>query len=708
MSILTPFFNLFKPAKTDPAAIAEISANMDIIDTEMHRPPLTVNEIEPDPETRDLHIQTVPLADNLSSDEAQVNTGTFIVRTSGGDSSIADGNAWLSDLRGNQVKTGYVPESLNMTVNAAQREEGVDPITATLDRATFVEEVTASGTITLSYITDWSADPATYGVTVTGTPIAGDQIVIVYVKEDRGTITTASPTSFVSTGWNLYNHSVGYARVLNYSEEYGFMVEGTYTKLEFSTTLTGDKTTITPVDGYFTVPADGYVFVTGGNSTDTEIWMTWSDWTDEANGGTFAAYSQTSIDLSGVMVNFPYGLMRIGNVFDEINFNTLRAYSRIQRLEYNTENLENVIASGVDYDTDEGYIYAVRETPVTYTINISGEYTVSDHGLEMYLGTDIPLTSSSLYGQDLKGKLRRDVLTISQQTLTSAQKTQVLTNIGAASQAGLSKFQGVEIAANTNLNSLIVPGNYYSINSGRTETLTNCPVTGEGFTLQVYLRATNTVTQQLVSSNGVAYIRGETSSGFTAWRRIAMAETGNLANNTDLDTILTNCTYRLASANTYTNKPTDTAWGLLECYVPTSTLAVQRLTQPASGNTPDRVYIRSYYNSAWHSWTSEDNEIAGKFTYIESAVSCTLTVQTGGRHFLIVTTSNGAGFWIGYVRSTGSTSLLASEILKGANLNLTVDASTRTLTFANVDGTARAFIINDFPVAGSKRQYITT
>ena len=428
MSILTPFFNLIKPAKTDPTAISQLNSDMDIIDTEMHRPPLTVNETEPD-ENRNIQITTVPLADNLTSDEAQVNQGTYILRASGGEASIANGSAWLSDIHGNMVKAGYVPESITMTVTPAEDSD----ISATIDRDTFVEAVSASGTITLTYTTEWSANPETYGITVTGTPVNGDQIVVVYVKENRGTITTSNPTSFVSTGWNLYNHSAGYARVVKYSDEYAFMIDGTYTGLTFAETLSGEQTAITPVDGYFTLPAgaeNGYVFVSGGNSTDTAIWMTWSDWIDEANGGVFEPYSQTSVDLSGIMVSFPFGLMRVGNTYDEINLNTLRAYSRIERMAYTEENLADVIASGVPYDTDTGYIYAVRTSPVTYTISISGEYTVSDHGMEMFLGTSVAVTASSLYGNDLKGKLRRDVLTISQQTLTEAQKAQVQENIG--------------------------------------------------------------------------------------------------------------------------------------------------------------------------------------------------------------------------------------------------------------------------------------
>jgi hypothetical protein len=320
------------------------------------------------------------------------------------------------------VKTGYVPESIQPTYP--------DNLNVSIDRDVFVAYVTSSQTITLTYTSSWSADPSLYGITVDGTPVNGDQIVVVYVKENRGLITVATPTTFISTGWNLYNHAAGYARVVKYSDEVGFMIDGTYSALAFSPTLNGTQTPITPVNGHFMIPDDGFVFVTGGNGTDTEIWMTWADWTDEPNDGVFEAYSQTSVDLSGVMVNFPIGLMRVGNVFDEIDLNTSRAYSRVERLAYTQENLEMVIDSGVQYDTDTNYIYAARVSTISYVISLDGEYTVSDHGMEMFNGTNVAVTASSLYGNDLKGKLRRDVLTISQQTLTAAQKQQVYENLG--------------------------------------------------------------------------------------------------------------------------------------------------------------------------------------------------------------------------------------------------------------------------------------
>ena len=437
MSILTPFFNLIKPAKTDPAAISQLSDNMDIIDTEMHRPPLSTNGIFPDPTTRDLTLNEVPLAANLSSDEAQSSFGTYVERSSGGSAAVANGNAWLVTIKGNSVKTGYVAESLNMTIAYAERQEGEDVITATINRDTFVAYVSVSGTTTLSYTTEWSANPALYGVTVSGTPIYGDVITIVYVKENRGTIASASPSSFNSTGWNLYDDSTGYARIVKYSDEYGYCIAGTYSLLEFAATLNGTRTTVSPVNGYFNVPSNGFVFVTGGNDVDTEIYMTWSDWTDPADHPAFEAYAVDTISVASIMVNFPYGLMSVGAVQDEINLNAQTAISRIVRMAYTAENLETVIESGLDYDTDENYIYAVRETPVTTSISLDGEYTVSDHGIEFFAGTTVPAETETLYGQDLKGKLRRDVLTISAQELTPAQKTQARANIGAASEGDI-------------------------------------------------------------------------------------------------------------------------------------------------------------------------------------------------------------------------------------------------------------------------------
>lgn len=372
-------------------------------------------------------LNEVPYAGNLISENAQVSRADVLVRTSGGDASISDGDAWLVRLLGNrEYSVPPVAEVLEMTVDPIEREE---PITAVIDRDTFVGYVESSTILDFYYTTEWSANLALYGITVTGEPVSGDHISINYVKEDRGVIVQSTPSAFVSTGWNLYNASTGRARAVKYSEQYGFKIGGAYTSVSFVEEIGDTPIPITVVSGNFTVPSDGWIIVSGGDST-TYVYMTWSDWTEEP-AGSFEMYTQSVIDLSTVMVNFPNGLMRAGNVRDEINLNTLVATSNVERLAYNASNLEIAEQSGREYEVDRDYIYIAKSTPNTYSISVSGAYIASDHGIEFVDGTTIPVFIETLYGNNLKNKLERDVLTISAQELTSAQKTQVRTNVDA-------------------------------------------------------------------------------------------------------------------------------------------------------------------------------------------------------------------------------------------------------------------------------------
>lgn len=364
-------------------------------------------------------------------------------------------------------------------------------ITATIDRDVFVAYVSQSGTYTLTYTTDWSEDPALYGITVTGDPLAGDQIRVVYVKEIRGTIRVATPSRLVATGWNLYESAEGYARVVRYSDQYGYRIDGSYTALAFAETLSGDQTAITPdSNGLFNVTGDGYVFVDGAGS-DTAIYTTWSDWT----GGTpdsYQAYTESSVPLSAILSgNFPYGLCRVGDTRDEIDMGTKTAISRITRMAYSAENLESARASGRAFEYDENYIYIVRATPVSSAITVEEEYTVSEHGLEYFDGTAVAVYAEILYGTNLKDKLKRDVLTISAQQLTDAQKIQARNNIGAVSQA---LGSGLAILANGDTHAAITAGQrvYVRNHSTLTEGLykataaiqTNGPLTTSNLTTE--------------------------------------------------------------------------------------------------------------------------------------------------------------------------------------------------------------------------------
>ena len=382
-----------------------------------------------------ISIEKVDFATDLESSSTQYSEGTYIDRSSGGAASIKDGDAWLVSVKGNAVHTGKVTEVLDVQVVSAE----ADPITAEIDPATFKEEVTEDAVITLSYTDSWDTDPATYGVTVTGTPVEGDQIVITYVKEQLGQITVSTPTRFVSTGWNLfnYNNGNGYARVKKYHPDYGFRIEGAYTSVQFSPTFDGERQSVTVTNGNFSIPEDGYLFIAGGNSSTTAVFMTWSDWTegykwDGTQEGEFSAYSESVVDLSslfGESKPFPYGLLAVGSVRDEINLNNGQAISRVERMDNTAENLAAAQSSGREYDYDGNYIYLARASAVTTSISISREYQVADHGMEIF-DSNVPVVAQSIYGSSLKNKLERDVLTVSQQTLTQQQKDQVQRNIG--------------------------------------------------------------------------------------------------------------------------------------------------------------------------------------------------------------------------------------------------------------------------------------
>ena len=359
-----------------------------------------------------VQVTTVDNARQLQSGNAQLSEDEFIMRTAGGTASIGDGPAWLNVVRGTCAHDGQVEESIT-----AEVESTAEPaITVSINNAAFKEAAGEAGEYLFAYTVSggegsWDVDPATWGITVTGEPEDGDSITVTWIAEDRGTITVATPETFVATGWNLYNPVAGYARVLKYSDEYGFGISGTYTSLQFATTPNGARISITPVGGIFTVPSDGYVFVTGGNTSDTAIWMQWSDWTDTYDGS-FAVYTEYEVDLSGVMDEiFPNGLCSVGSVRDEININAGEAIVRIERMAYTAENIAAVIASGRAYDADENYIYAVLETEEAYEISTDGSYTSNDHGMEFFTGTDVAVYAQALYGENLIDKLRTDVLT---------------------------------------------------------------------------------------------------------------------------------------------------------------------------------------------------------------------------------------------------------------------------------------------------------
>lgn len=470
---------------------------------------LSVNGVAP--VNNNVTINKVALADNLDTAMSQTTSGSFIIRTTGGSASLDDGDGWLNRVRGTSIHTGYVAESLEHTVTPMPREEGETPITATLNHDTFVGAVSQSGTYTTVYTTDWSVDPATYGLTVTGTPVAGDTITIEYTKEERGTITNSNPTKLHSTGWNLYNNTVGYARVVRYSDEYGYRIDGAFTAVEFATTVTGARETISVENNGFMVPEDGFIFVTGGDST-TAVYTTWSDWM-EGYEGDFMPYTVSTVDFSAVMQSyFPFGLAQVGAAQDEININLGTAISRIDRIAYSVANLATVIETGADYDYDTNWIYFVKEYEDTYAIEVDGSYTAYEYGIEYFEGTQLPVEAQMIYGVNLKNRLERDVVTISSGLANNITTTES----GMALDARQGKVLGdrlgamrtlfgtaIEIPDGADLSTYRTPGLYYVVSSTHAATIVDPPFTNAGFTMLVIKQgaASSATVQQIAFSN---------------------------------------------------------------------------------------------------------------------------------------------------------------------------------------------------------------
>lgn len=404
----------------------------------------TINGIVPGTDGS-VTINSVSLADNLSADNAQTSVGSYLTRATGGNASVQDGEATMIRIGGGCVHTGQVEESLTMRVAMVERPtEEEEGILATIDRDAFKAEYSESGTYTYVYGGSvWVPALDDTGITVEGTPLTGDTITVNYIVGDRGTITPARPIAFVSTGWNLYNPQAVGQLLPRYSDSYGYKISGTYTGVQYSPTENGEKQNIAVASGgLFNIPADGYVFISGGNSTDTCLIATWSDWT-AGSGLAWAAYEEDTIDISEIMTSrFPYGLLAVGTVRDEINVNLQKAISRIGRVAYSDETVASLISAGRAYDADTDYIYFVKETEDEYDIVLVGEYAVSEHGVERFAAAagSAPIRTESLYGVNLKSKLERDVVTISSQDLSEDQQASARANIGAVSAADVTEI----------------------------------------------------------------------------------------------------------------------------------------------------------------------------------------------------------------------------------------------------------------------------
>lgn len=106
-------------------------------------------------------------------DDIELGDGKFLIAFRNSDT-----DTWSTTAKNTEIRVSLNPvrsSKLKMTVNS--------DATAEVDEETCLDAMTAvSGTKTLTYTTEWSENPSTYGITVTGTPTNGDTIVLQWDK----------------------------------------------------------------------------------------------------------------------------------------------------------------------------------------------------------------------------------------------------------------------------------------------------------------------------------------------------------------------------------------------------------------------------------------------------------------------------------------------------------------------------------------------
>lgn len=398
-------------------------------------------------------------------------------------------------LDGDSMSIQYTPAATEEdTAIATATYNAVNRLTFTITQSTFINAINSElGTYTFTFngnawiMNDAVENLADYGIALSGTPLDGDSLIVIY----NGVMSVATPTSFVSSGFNAFNpanilsgytinangeieasagsyvayiHAVG-GLENNYGNRHGDYTiyddntTGTIVRVGYSAqipttsstvALNGsdgiivvDDTSILPANKlqWITFPTDGYICVALTDISKLCVHPTWSNYKDQ-DYAEYVAPSVINIPTTGyvegdptqtsVALNCADYLGKVGIVFDEIKLEDNRYINRIGRYAYSQANLETVQELGVDYIYDSNYIYYVLPNPVTYVVSIegNGQYTVNDFGTEEFTGTTVPVLANTLYGNNLVDKLRTDVLTKSAQSLSNDQKEQVWKNLG--------------------------------------------------------------------------------------------------------------------------------------------------------------------------------------------------------------------------------------------------------------------------------------
>ena len=292
---------------------------------------------------------------------------------------------------------------------------------------------------------------ADYGIAITtGTPAIDDDIQVVYIAEQVGAIVVSNPSALFSVGMNqfdidgdqiltgytidsngaitsgtgfyviyfkvlggevytIYNKTASSVGRVGYSEDApttssSVTLLNTVSSSEWADTLINDTH-----KKHYVAENDGYMVVATSDIENLCCHLTWEAVNDDVYESYFDyALTIPYTDKNGNTIS-TYGLANVDNgaqYYDEIDLEDGKWYKRTTRIEYSAANLAEVQALNVPYLYDSNWIYYGIDT-ITYDLTeMSNAYQVSNYGTEEFLNSDLELTATIFYQDNLKDKLR--------------------------------------------------------------------------------------------------------------------------------------------------------------------------------------------------------------------------------------------------------------------------------------------------------------
>lgn len=493
------------------------------------------------------------------------------------------------------ISTSYGINVLNLVMPRIVITNDNNNLTITVVPDTWINKGLESSTYYLSYQeAGWSLNDEQiilndYGINIVGTPTVGNTIIIEYVQgtlygsltityqiEVLGTIEVAKPTQFVATGFNQFdkdsmvieNATIQDNQIVEnsgtylcYCREPGNIENGfvAYSKgghiesigwcedsPEIGMNVITDNVTYDNLLSVIEFENDGYIVVVVDTPDDLCIHPQHS----KGYNNIYEEYTAPSIitfptqDVEGNPLPLAdYGMPAVHGTADRLNLDLGTYIQRIGRITNNPEGWNFIINNKLrdQEEHDSGYIYYILPTPVVYQVTANPLYIISDMGTEEFIGATIPIPCQLLYGQNLRDKLRNDVLTISSQDLTDNQKNSVWNNIGidtiiekvlTLTSHDVLSYPDTEISANDDLNNYWHPGVRVITTGAIAATIKNVPPKISGGAKLITIAqttSTGSYSAQLYFQNGgsVWYRQKQGSSTTPSkWKNIIYTELG--------------------------------------------------------------------------------------------------------------------------------------------------------------------------------------